>query len=126
MPHSRCPLKLDSGKHRILWRREAQRPRMKVVVKPVAKTKAPPKSKPAAVLTVTRSKAARSNITEGTGLYTLAGRPTKAQFVKVYGAKGPAMTWEQRAAAGVPAEKFQEALKTKLGKQSASAVAVPK
>ena len=25
------------------------------------------------------------------------------------------MTWEQRAAAGVPAEMFQEALKAKLG-----------
>ena len=43
-----------------------------------------------------------------------AGCPTKAQFVKVYGQKGPAMNWEQRAAAGVPAEKFQEMLKAKL------------
>ena len=35
------------------------------------------------------------------------------------------MTWEQRADAGVPAEKFQEVLKTKLGntKHSDSAVA---
>jgi len=74
---------------------------------------------------VTRSKSARANISEGTRLYTLAGRPTKAQFVKVYGAKGPSMTWEQRADAGVPAEKFQDVLKTKLGniKHSDSAVA---
>ena len=35
------------------------------------------------------------------------------------------MTWEQRAAKGVPAEKFQEALKAKLGntKKLDSAVA---
>ena len=56
-----------------------------------------------------RSKA----IAEGTRLFTLAGRPTKAQFVKVYGPKGPAMTWAQRAKAGVDAKHFQEALKAK-------------
>ena len=32
-----------------------------------------------------RSKAARAHIAEGTRLFALAGRPTKAQFVKVYG-----------------------------------------
>jgi hypothetical protein len=47
--------------------------------------------------TQVRSKAARSNIAEGTRLFALAGRPTKAQFVKVYGPKGPTMTWVQRA-----------------------------
>ena len=75
--------------------------------------------------TVTRSKKARANITEGTRLYALAGRPTKAEFIKVYGAKSPAMTWEQRASAGVPAEKFQETLRAKLGntKKLDSAVA---
>jgi hypothetical protein len=36
-----------------------------------------------------RSKA----IAEGTHLFALAGRPTKAQFAKVYGPKGPTMTW---------------------------------
>jgi len=61
----------------------------------------------------TRSKAARSNIAEGTRLFALAGRPTKAQFVKVYGPQGPKMTWEQRAKAGVVAKRFQEALKAK-------------
>jgi hypothetical protein len=30
----------------------------------------------------TRSKAARAHIAEGTRLFALAGRPTKAQFVK--------------------------------------------
>jgi hypothetical protein len=89
--------------------------RTKVTAKPVKKTKAATKST-RATTAVTRSKAARANITEGTRLYALAGRPTKAQFVKVYGAKGPSMTWEQRAAAGVDAKHFQAALKTKLGK----------
>jgi hypothetical protein len=97
--------------------KKARKPtkRIKVTAKLVKKTKPATKSTPAAP-TVTRSKKARANITEGTRLYTLAGRPTKAQFVKVYGAKRPAMTWEQRAAAGVDAKHFQEALKTKLGK----------
>ena len=63
--------------------------------------------------TQVRSKAARSNIAEGTRLFALAGRPTKAQFVKVYGPKGPTMTWAQRAKAGVDAKHFQEALKAK-------------
>jgi hypothetical protein len=57
-----------------------------------------------------RSKTARANIAEGTRLFTLAGRPTKAQFIKVY---GPKMTWDQRAKAGVDARHFQEALKAK-------------
>ncbi len=59
-------------------------------------------TKPTAT-SVTRSEAARANIAEGTRLFTLAGRPTKAQFVKVYGPQGPKMTWEQRAKAGVDA-----------------------
>ncbi len=86
--------------------------RTKFRAKPVMKTKPIGAANPGAP--VSRSKAARANISEGTRLYALAGRPTKAQFVKVYGAKGPAMTWEQRAATGVPAEKFQEALRAKL------------
>jgi hypothetical protein len=40
-----------------------------------------------------RSKAARAHIAEGTRLFALAGRPTKAQFIKVYGPNGPRMTW---------------------------------
>ncbi len=60
-----------------------------------------------------RSKVARAHIAEGTRLFALAGRPTKAQFVKVYGPQGPKMTWEQRAKAGVDARHFQEALKAK-------------
>ncbi len=58
-----------------------------------------------------RSKA----IAEGTRLFALAGRPTKAQFVKVYGSRGPQMTWAQRAEAGVDAKHFQAALAAKAG-----------
>jgi hypothetical protein len=53
---------------------------------------------------------AGTNRAEGIRLFTLAGRPSKEEFVKVYGPAGPKMTWEQRANAGVPAEKFQAAL----------------
>jgi len=50
---------------------------------------------------------------KGIRLFRLAGKPTKEQFQMVYGEHGHSMTWAQRAAAGVPAEKFQEALKAK-------------
>jgi hypothetical protein len=80
---------------------------MKKTKKPTKKTKK--RVKPVKA----RSKVARSPIAEGTRLYALAGRPTKADFMKVYGPKGPAMTWAQRAKAGVDAKHFQEALKAK-------------
>jgi hypothetical protein len=50
---------------------------------------------------------------EGLRLFKVAGRPTKEQVILVYGERGPVMTWSQRAAAGVPATKFQAALKAK-------------
>ena len=58
---------------------------------------------------------------EGIRLFKLAGRPTKEQFIRVYGERGPRMTWEQRAAAGVPAEKFQAALAEKAVSRPAAA-----
>ena len=57
-----------------------------------------------------QQKSAGSNRAEGIRLFKLAGRPTKEQFILVYGERGPKMTWDQRAAAGVPAAKFQAAL----------------
>jgi hypothetical protein len=60
-----------------------------------------------------RSKSERSHIAEGARLFAVAGRPTKADFIKVYGAKGPSMTWAERTKAGVDAKHFQEALKAK-------------
>jgi hypothetical protein len=77
--------------------------------KKATKSKKLPKPQPAQV----RSKAARAHIAEGARLFALAGRPTKAQFVRVYGSQGPKMTWEQRAKAGVDAKHFQEALQAK-------------
>ena len=41
---------------------------------------------------------------EGLRLYRLAGKPTREQVVLVYGERGPVMTWEERAEAGVPAK----------------------
>jgi len=61
-------------------------------------------------------KSAGANRSEGIRLFQLAGRPTKDQFTKVYGEGGPKMTWAQRAAAGVPAEKFQAALASAMRK----------
>jgi hypothetical protein len=55
------------------------------------------------------------NRAEGLRLFALAGRPTKAQFVMVYGKRGHLMTWSERAEAGVPAKKFQAALAEKGG-----------
>jgi len=57
--------------------------------------------------------AAGKSRAEGIRLFKLAGRPSQQDFVKVYGLNGPKMTWEQRAKAGVPAEKFQAALAAK-------------
>ena len=81
--------------------------RTKVMAKPVENTKAATPATQPTPKPVTRSKAARARIAEGTRLFALAGRPTKVQFVKVYGAKGPTMTWAQRAKAGVDAKYFQ-------------------
>jgi hypothetical protein len=53
------------------------------------------------------------NRAEGVRLFALAGRPSKPDFIKVYGPNGPKMTWEQRAKAGVPADKFQAVLAAK-------------
>jgi len=77
------------------------------------KGKTAEKAKKAPKQTQVRSKAARAHIAEGTRLFALAGRPTKVQFVKVYGPQGPNMTLEQRAKAGVDAKHFQAALAAK-------------
>jgi hypothetical protein len=59
----------------------------------------------------TRSDAAKANIKEGLRLHQIAGRPTKAQLVLVFGQKGYAMTWAQRTAKfGITPETFQAAL----------------
>jgi len=57
--------------------------------------------------------AAGKSRAEGIRLFKLAGRPTKEQFVLVYGERGPKMTWDERAKAGVSAKQFQGALAAK-------------
>ena len=88
--------------------------RSKVAIKAVKVAKTATKFGPPATQ-VTRSNSARANIAEGTRLYALAGRPTKANFIKVYGPQGPKMTWAQRAEAGVDAKHFQAAFAAKGG-----------
>jgi hypothetical protein len=62
----------------------------------------------------TTTKVCRRESLRGIRLFKVAGRPTKEQFILVYGERGPKMTWEQRAVAGVPAEQFQAALAAKV------------
>jgi hypothetical protein len=89
-------------------KKDAPRKRNPVVSKKTKITKAskPRASKPS-------TKAAGKSRAEGIRLFTLAGRPSQQDFVKVFGLRGPKMTWSQRAKAGVPAEKFQAALTAK-------------
>ena len=61
-------------------------------------------------------KKAKKNRTAGLAKFIGAGRPTKKEFIKVYGKRGHLMTWEERQAAGVSAEQFQAALAKKAGR----------
>jgi hypothetical protein len=70
-------------------------------------------------------KAAGKSRAEGIRLFQLAGRPSQQDFVKVYGPNGPKMTWEQRAEAGVPAEKFQAALAAKQAGRKEAKPSIP-
>jgi hypothetical protein len=86
-----------------------------------AAAEAKPKVKAQAAKTTPKpqpqQKSAGSNRAEGIRLFKLAGRPTKEEFIRVYGERGPRMTWDQRAATGVPAEKFQAALASAVRRQ---------
>ncbi len=85
--------------------------KVRAVAKARPKTKAQKNSKSGTTRTQPMPKSVVSqNRSEGIRLFKLAGRPTEEQFRLVYGEKGPRMTWDQRAAAGVPAKKFQAAL----------------
>ena len=79
-----------------------------------ARPKAKPQKNPKAATTQALPESVISqNRSEGIRLFKLAGRPTREQFVLVYGERGPRMTWAERAKAGVPAAKFQAALAAK-------------
>jgi hypothetical protein len=91
-----------------------------------AAAKARPKAKPqknqkAATTQQVHKSVVSQNRSEGLRLFKLAGRPTTEQFVLVYGERGPKMTWDQRAAAGVPASKFQAVLAEKGGSRPSKA-----
>ncbi len=80
---------------------------------------APAKPEPTRIMKAATPKPASKPSTDagkarsaGVQLFILAGRPSKADFVKVYGPKGPALTWDARAALGVDAANFQKALKS--------------
>jgi hypothetical protein len=87
--------------------------KVRAVAKARPKAKARKSPKAASPHALTKSVVSQ-NRSEGLRLFKLAGRPTKEQFRLVYGEKGPLMTWDQRAAAGVPAKKFQAALAEKV------------
>jgi hypothetical protein len=82
-----------------------------------AKPKAKAQAAKAAPKSASQQKSAGSNRAEGIRLFKLAGRPTKEQFILVYGEAGARMTWQQRVAAGVSAEKFQAALASAVRRQ---------
>src|SRR5258708_26427754 len=64
-----------------------------------------------AASTTTRSHAAKANIKEGLRLHQIAGRPTKAQPILVFGPKGYLMTSPKRTEKfGITPETFQAAL----------------
>ncbi len=72
-----------------------------------------------------KSTSAGKSRAEGIRLFQLAGRPSQQDFIKVYGPNGPKMTWEQRAKAGVPAEKFQAALAAKQSGRKDAKPSIP-
>ncbi len=85
--------------------------KMRAAAKARPKAKAQKNPKSATTRTQPMQKGVVSqNRSEGIPLFKLAGRPSKKQFILVYGERGPRMTWGERAKAGVPAEKFQGAL----------------
>ncbi|MFY9646080.1 MAG: hypothetical protein WAK29_12930 [Terriglobales bacterium] len=69
--------------------------------------------------------AAGKSRAEGIRLFKLAGRPTREEFQLVYGERGHLMTWTARAAAGVPATKFQAALAAKQSGRKDAKPSIP-
>ena len=98
--------------------RAAAKAKPKVKTQKATKTKTPAQSLPKNVVSMNRS--------EGIRLFKLAGRPTREQFILVYGERGPRMTWDERAKAGVPAKQFQTALAAKLAEKAVSRPAAAK
>ena len=68
---------------------------------------------------------AGANRAEGIRLFQIAGRPSKQDFITVFGPNGFKLTWAQRAAAGVPANKFQAALAAKQSGRKDAKPSIP-
>jgi hypothetical protein len=101
--------------------------RVRAVAKARPKAKAQKNPKSATTQTQPMPKSvAGVNRSEGIRLFKLAGRPTREQFTLVYGERGPRMTWDERAKAGVPAKQFQAALAAKLAENAVSRPAAAK
>jgi len=100
--------------------KKTRKVRVAAKARPKAKAQKNPKSATTQTQPMPKS-VAGVNRSEGIRLFKVAGRPTKEQFRLVYGEKGPLMTWDQRAAAGVPAKKFQAALAEKSGSRPSKA-----
>ena len=90
----------------------------KVKTQKATKTTTPAQALPKSVVSLNRS--------EGIRLFKVAGRPTKEQFILVYGERGQRMTWDERAKAGAPAKQFQTALAAKLAEKAVSRPAAAK
>jgi len=104
-------------------KKDAPQKRKSAARKTRVKVKPAPASRPQALKT--SSKAAGSNRAEGIRLFKLAGRPTREQFILVYGERGPKMTWEQRAKAGISAKQFPAALAAKQSGRKDAKPSIP-
>ena len=100
--------------------REKAGRRMRAAPKVKAKVKAQNATKTKSPVQSLLKTVAGTNRAEGIKLFKLAGRPSKPDFIRVYGERGPRMTWGERAKAGVSAKQFQTALKAKLAEKAVS------
>ncbi len=100
--------------------------KMRAAIVAGAKEQAKAAKKQAKHTKVQQKSFAGINRAEGTRQFALAGRPSREDFIKVYGEKGPKMTWDERAKAGVPAKQFQAALAAKLAEKAVSRPAAAK
>ena len=87
-------------------------------VRAVAKARPKPKAQKNPKSATTRTQpmpqsVVSQNRSEGIRQFQIAGKPTREQFILVFGERGPKMTWQERAKAGVPANRFQAALASK-------------
>jgi hypothetical protein len=92
--------------------RAAAKAKPKVKAQKATKAKTPGQSLSKSVAGMNRA--------EGLRLFKVAGRPTKEQVILVFGERGPRMTWDERAKAGVSAQHFQATLEAKLVEKGVS------